>query len=121
MLTDSRKAAALAVSVLDDKKAADIRIIRIDEVSTIADYFVIASGSNPNQVEALIEGVEESLEKAGYPVGHIEGIKGTGWTLMDYKDVVIHIFDQESRGFYDLERIWKDGEEITKEQLLSEL
>ena len=121
MLTDSRKAAAIAVAALDDKLASDIRIIRIDEVSTIADYFVIASGTNQNQVEALIESVEEKLAKAGYPIGHIEGIKGTGWTLMDYKDVVIHIFDQESRGFYDLERIWKDGEEIAKEDLLKEL
>ncbi len=105
------------VRILDEKKAVDLKIIRIDEVSTIADYFVIASGTNPAQVEAMIEGIEETLEKEGVRVDHIEGIKGTGWTLMDYKDVVIHIFDMENRGFYELERIWTDGELIDPQTL----
>ncbi len=102
----------IAYHALDDKKAIDIHVIDIRKISILADYFVIASGSNVNQIHALADQVEEKLAKEGYHARAIEGYQNANWILMDYQDIVIHIFDQESREFYDLERIWKDGELI---------
>lgn len=107
---DMAKTACLA---LEDKKAVDIKVIDIEKVSTLADYFIIASGTNRNQVQALAENVEEMLEKAGYRPKQIEGYQNANWILMDYGDLVIHIFDEENRLFYDLERIWRDGTSVS--------
>ncbi|MCI1721355.1 MAG: ribosome silencing factor [Lachnospiraceae bacterium] len=109
---ESRKAALIAYDALEEKKSLDIQVIEIGGISTLADYFVIGSGTNPNQMQALTDNVEEKLAKAGYTAGHVEGFQRAGWILLDYGDVVIHIFDQESRSFYNLERIWKDGSVI---------
>jgi len=114
---ESLAAVKLIYAALEDKKAQDIKVIAIDEVSSLGDYFVIASGSNENQIEAIVDAVEEKMEKAGHRVSHIEGFRRAGWTLMDYKDIVVHIFDTDSREFYDIERIWKDGHELTEEEL----
>ena len=114
---ESLKAVKLIYSALDAKKAEDIRVIAIDEISSIADYFVMASGANDHQIEALVDAVDETMTKAGFDIGHIEGFRRGGWTLLDYKDIVVHIFDVESREFYDIERIWKDGHELTAEEL----
>lgn len=98
---------------LQDKKAADIRIIRLSsKVSIVADYFVIATGSNPNQIHALADNVEEELHKIGCDPRHIEGYQTAHWILMDYSDFIIHIFDEENRIFYDLEHLWRDGAAI---------
>lgn len=105
------------VSALEDKKAEDIKIIDISNISVIADYFIIAGGSNRNQVQALADHVDESCGKAGHPVKQIEGYDSANWILMDYSDVIVHIFSREDRLFYDLERIWRDGVFIEKEQL----
>lgn len=105
------------VSTLEDKKAEDIKIIDISHISVIADYFIIAGGSNRNQVQALADHVDESCGKAGHPVKQIEGYDSANWILMDYSDVIVHIFSREDRLFYDLERIWRDGVFIEKEQL----
>ncbi len=105
------------VSALEDKKAEDIKIIDISHISVIADYFIIAGGSNRNQVQALADHVDESCGKAGHPVKQIEGYDSANWILMDYSDVIVHIFSREDRLFYDLERIWRDGVFIEKEQL----
>jgi ribosome-associated protein len=109
----SRKMAAIACSALEDKKAEDIRVIDIEHVSVIADYFIIASGTNRNQVQALAENVEEQLYKAGFEKKQSEGYTSGNWILLDYGDIVVHIFDQENRLFYDLERIWRDGNQIS--------
>ena len=106
----------LAVKALDEKKAMDIKVIDIPEVSVLADYFIIASGSNQKQVQAMVDNVEEQLGKAGYEPKQIEGTKNSSWILMDYGDLIIHIFDEENRLFYDLERKWKDGKDITPEE-----
>ena len=98
-----------AVDALEDKKGDDIKIIDISEVSPIADYFVLASGSNRNQVQAMADSVEEKMHKDGFHLKQVEGYDSANWILMDFTDVVVHIFDRESREFYDLERIWKDG------------
>lgn len=108
----SRKMAAIACSALEDKKAEDIRVIDIEHVSVIADYFIIASGTNRNQVQALAENVEEKLYKAGFEKKQSEGYTSGNWILLDYGDIVVHIFDRENRLFYDLERIWRDGNQI---------
>ena len=102
----------LALKALEDKKAEDITVIDIREVTILADYFIIASGSNRSQIQALTDHVEELLGKSGFPVKQIEGYDTANWVLMDFGDVIVHIFDRENRLFYDLERIWRDGKQI---------
>lgn len=104
-----KELAAMAIAALEDKKAEDIRVIDISEVSVLADYFIIANGSNRSQIQALSDAVEEKLGKAGYPVKQMEGYDNANWVLLDFGDIMIHIFDRENRLFYDLERIWRDG------------
>ena len=105
----SKEMAQLAYKALDDKKARDIRILDISEISVLADYFLIASGSNKNQVQAMVDNVQEELHKAGFSPRQIEGYQTASWILLDYGDIIVHIFDEENRLFYDLERIWRDG------------
>ena len=108
-MSEAKQTAKLALEALEDKKAMDVRILDITHVSTLADYFMIASGSNRNQVQAMADNVEEVLGKAGVHPKQIEGYHG---------DVVIHIFDEENRLFYDLERIWRDGKVVEKEEIM---
>ena len=116
-MSEAKQTAKLALEALEDKKAMDVRILDITHVSALADYFMIASGSNRNQVQAMADNVEEVLGKAGVHPKQIEGYQSANWILMDYSDVIIHIFSTEDRAFYDLERIWKDGVEIKREDL----
>lgn len=106
-----------AVAALQDKKGEDIRVIDISGVTVIADYFIIASGSNPNQVQALVDNVEEQMYKAVYDDPRVEGYNTASWVLLDYNDVIVHVFSQDDRLFYDLERIWRDGKEIDVDSL----
>ena len=108
----SKEMVKLAVQALQDKKGEDVKIIDIREISVLADYFVIASGSNGNQVQAMADNVEEMLGKAGYVSAQIERYDSANWILMDYKDIIVHIFCREDRLFYDLERIWRDGKTV---------
>lgn len=109
---DSREMARIAVRALEDKKGEEIRIIDISNVSVIADYFIIANGTNINQVKALADSVQEELYKAGIEAKQIEGYNSASWILMDFSDIIVHVFSQEDRLFYDLERIWRDGQLI---------
>ena len=111
--------AKTAVDALADKKGEDIRVIDISQVSVIADYFIIAGGSNHSQIQALCDNVEEQLGKAGCPVRQIEGYDTGNWILIDFGDVIVHIFDKENRLLYDLERIWRDGQPVDVEKELS--
>ena len=104
--------AQIACKAIDDKKGQDIKIIDIQSVSVLADYFIIADGSNPNQVQAMADNVEEMLGKAGCECKQIEGYQSANWILMDYKDIIVHVFSKEDRAFYDLERIWRDGKVV---------
>lgn len=113
----SKEMTKLAINALEDKKAEDIRIIDISEVSVLADYFIIASGTNRSQVQALSDNVEETLGRAGNPVKQVEGYDTANWILLDFGDIIVHVFDNENRLFYDLERIWRDGKLIEKESL----
>lgn len=101
-----------AVLALEDKKAEDIRVIDITEVSSIADYFIIANGTNQNQLQAMLDAVDEALYKEGKKAKQVEGNQQSTWILMDYEDIIVHLFSKEDRLFYDLERIWRDGKEI---------
>lgn len=113
----SKEAAKIVVDAMEEKKAEDIQIIEISEISIIADYFIIANGSNINQVHAISDRVEELLAKKEIHPRQIEGYEHANWVLMDYGDVIVHIFDKENRLFYNLERIWRDGKQIEKETL----
>ena len=101
-----------SVEGLEDKKGEDIKVIDISKVSPISDFFVLASGSNRSQVQAMADSVVEKMHKAGFSLKQIEGYDSGNWILMDFVDIVVHVFDRESRNFYDLERIWKDGKLI---------
>ena len=115
--TQSKEMAKLAYHALSEKKGEDIKIIDITGVSVLADYFIIANGSSSNQVEALVDNVEEELHRAGYHLKQREGRGSASWILMDFGDIIVHVFDKENRLFYDLERIWKDGRGISVEEL----
>jgi ribosome-associated protein len=108
----AKKITKIAVAALEDKKGEEIRVIDISKISIMADYFIIANGTNEPQIRALVEHVEEALEREGYQKKQREGTHKAGWILLDFTDVIIHIFDKENRLFYDLERIWRDGKII---------
>lgn len=113
----SKELAKIAVKALDDKKGEDITVIDISEVSVLADYFIIAGGSNKSQIQAMSDNVDEQLSKNGGTLKQIEGYEAGNWVLLDFQDVIVHIFDKENRLFYDLERIWRDGKVIQPEDL----
>lgn len=111
-MEQAREMARIACAALDDKKGEDIKVIDIAGVSVMADYFIIANGTNDSQVRAMVDAVEEALHKAGYPIKQTEGADGKSWVLMDFGDIIVHIFDKENRLFYNLERIWRDGKDV---------
>lgn len=113
----SKNMVKLTFEALEDKKGEDIQVIEIKDISVIADYFIIANGSNSQQVDALVDSVKDKLGRKGYEPLRIEGVRSASWILMDYGDIVVHIFSKEDRLFYNLERIWRDGKTITKDQL----
>ena len=111
-MADSKDMLKVIIDALQDKKAEDIRVIDISNVSVIADYFVIASGSNTNQIQAMVDNVEEEMFKAGFDDPKVEGYNTASWILLDYKDVIVHVFSEVDRAFYNIERIWRDGKEV---------
>ncbi len=116
-LQNAKKMASIAYHALAEKKGEDVRVIEITEIATFADYFIIADGNNPSQISALVDNVEEQLSKAGFEPKRIEGVRNSNWVLMDYGDIIVHVFSKEDRLFYDLERIWKDGKELSEADL----
>ncbi|MCR5477932.1 MAG: ribosome silencing factor [Lachnospiraceae bacterium] len=102
----------IAIAALEDKKAEDLRVLDISEISVLADYFLIAGGSNRNQMQAMCDELQEKMGRAGYPEHHVEGYDGAGWILLDFGDLIVHLFDRENRTLYDLERIWRDGKSV---------
>lgn len=108
----AKEMAKIAYHALDEKKGEDIRIIDIAGISVLADYFIIANGSSESQVQAMVDNVEEEMHKAGYSLKQQEGYGSGNWVLLDFGDVIVHVFDKENRLFYDLERIWRDGKNI---------
>lgn len=113
-MTDHAKTvAAYAVKQLDKHLAKNIHMIDVEGITSICDCFVIAHGNSSTQVRALADYVEKDLkEHHGIDPLRVEGYQSTGWVLIDYGDVIVHIFNEEMRGFYDLERLWKDGTDV---------
>ena len=116
-MEQSKKMAKIAYNALDEKKGEDIKIIDISGISVLADYFVIANGNSDSQVKALVDNVEEQLSKAGFDAKQREGVGLGSWVLLDFGNIIVHVFDKENRLFYDLERIWRDGKVIDVENL----
>ncbi len=110
---ESRAQVAIAVRACQEKKAADISILRLDEqASGFTDYFLVCSGANPRQVQAIADEVDEKLSAAGVEPSHREGYNQADWVLLDYGDFVVHIFSESARKFYDLERLWKAAKRL---------
>ena len=116
-MEQSKQMAKLAYQALDEKKGEDIKIIDISNVSVLADYFIIANGKNDSQVHALVDAVEEELDKNGFTVKQREGYGLGSWVLLDFGEIIVHVFYRENRLFYDLERIWRDGKTVGIEEL----
>ncbi len=114
---DIKKLAGIVINALEDKKAEDIRVIDISEISILADYFIIANGSNSRQIQAFADEIEQKLAKEGCHLKQVEGYDSANWILLDFGDIIVHLFDQENRTFYNLERIWRDGKQIDPETL----
>ena len=108
----SLETARYAAKALCERKGIDIKLIKISDISSIADYFVIAAGSSNTHVKSLADNVEFRLDNEGISVSHIEGYRSDSWILLDYVDVVVHVFSEEAREYYNLERLWEDGEEM---------
>ena len=107
----------IAVKAADDKKGEDIEVIKVDDLTILADYFMIVSGASNTQVRAIAEEIEDKLAKQGVEPHHIEGRAST-WILIDYGTVVVHVFYKEAREFYDLSKLWQEGEQVDVEALL---
>lgn len=104
--------AIIAAKAISSKKGLNIQIIEIGDISVLADYMVIATGTSSTHVKALADEVEYKLDEAGVSVSHIEGYRSDSWILLDYIDVIVHVFSDEARDFYDLERLWQDGKAV---------
>ena len=117
----AKELALLAAKALSDKKAQNIQVMEISDLTTLADYFVIATGSSNTQINALVDNVEKVLhEQAEEEPLHREGYRGGTWVLLDYGCIAVHVFSDEARKFYDLERLWKDGKAVDLSEILGE-
>lgn len=115
-----KQIAAAAVNALEEKKGQNIRVLEISEISTLADYFVICTGTSNTHVKTLCDAVDEKIGAMGEPMIHREGHRSGTWVLMDFGCVVVHVFTDETRAFYDLERLWSDSKPVALEQFLTE-
>ena len=113
-----KKKVELIVNCYDDKKAHDIVAMEVGELTSVADYFVIGSAPSSTQVKAIADEIEEKMEKAGFRAVHREGYNSAMWILLDYSDIVCHIFNDETRKFYDIERLWSDAKKLDIEKLI---
>ena len=114
----AKEVAALAVKALDSKMGVDIQLIEITDVSTLADYFLICTASSSTHVKTLCDAVEEAMDGIGEPMLSREGHRSGTWVLMDFGCVVVHVFTQETRAFYNLERLWQDGKQVNLNGIL---
>ena len=117
-MLNAKEIAMTAARALDDKKGKEIKVIKIDKLTTIAEYFVICTGSSNTQINALCDNVEKALTQLGEEPLHREGYRGGTWVLLDYGCVVVHVFNDEARKFYSLEHLWADGEEVDLSAIL---
>lgn len=113
-----KEMALLLAQALDSKKGKDIRVLETDSVTTLADYFVLCTGTSAPQLKALADAGERAMKEVGILPHHVEGHRGGTWILQDYGDVVVHLFDKEARAFYDLDRLWEDAKVVDLSQVL---
>jgi ribosome-associated protein len=111
--TDLDDRIILALQAAGEKKAIDLTVLDLREIASFTDFFVITSGSNERQVQAISDGVVETLKKNGSNVARVEGYKSAEWILLDYGDFVVHVFDEKARKFYDLERLWRESKRVS--------
>ena len=116
MLTPA-EIAGIAARALEDKKARDVKILKTAEQTVIADYFVICNGTSSTHIKALVDEVDRKLSEAGEPPIRREGLRSDIWVLLDFGSVIVHVFTDEARKFYNLERLWSDSEEVTLSSL----
>ena len=116
-MTDAVKIAAKAA---DDKKANDITVLDISKISSFADYFLICTGDSSRQMQAIADEIEKKLGTLKIRPSHVEGYRNSEWILMDFMDLVVHIFSKDARTFYDLERLWRDGKKLDVNALIKE-
>lgn len=109
---------SIIVKALDSKSAQDIKVIKVEDLTIIADYFVIANGTSTTHTRGLVDEVDFQLAQKGVNVGHIEGIDGASWIAMDYGDILVHVFYRDVREQYNLEKLWSDGERVDIQRLL---
>ena len=112
VLLDSAQLAKIAVDTASDKKASDILLLDIREITTIADYFVICSGNNARQIQAIADTIDEVLGKQGASLLYREGVAETGWVLLDFGDIIVHVFGVQEREYYRLERLWSEAKTV---------
>src|SRR3989441_5311567 len=116
--TDLQRQVTEAISACQEKKAEHIAVLELEpESGAFTDYFVVCSGTNPRQVQAISDEVEERLDKAGMRPAHVEGYKQAEWVLLDYVDFVVHVFSEKARKYYDLERLWKSAKRLEPREL----
>jgi ribosome-associated protein len=106
------------VNALQDKLGKELKVIKVGDLTVLADYFILASGNSNTQVKTLADEVEHKLSEKGVAPKRTEGYRGANWIVLDYIDMVVHIFHRETREFYDLERLWQDGEFIDPEEFV---
>ena len=110
----------IALKAADDKKALDVVVLDISHIASFANYFLFCSGESSRQIQAIADEVEARLKDSGFRPSHIAGYRNAEWILMDYMDLVIHIFSRNARAYYNLERLWRDGKRMDVEKLLAE-
>ena len=111
-MMESKEMALKLAKCLDEKKGKDIKVLETGKLTSLADYFVICTATSSTQVKALSDFCQKELKDAGEMPHHVEGHRGGTWVLMDYSSVVVHVFLEETRDFYDLERLWRDANEV---------
>lgn len=119
-MMNSKDMALELAKALDSKKGQNIQVLRTGDLTTLADYFVICTATSTTQIKALSDICEKVMKENGEPPHHVEGHRGGTWVLMDFSAVVVHIFDDEARKFYDLERLWKDAETVDLKDIIIE-
>ena len=115
-----KEIAVTAAKALDSKKGQEIKVIDVEHLTSLADYFVICSGTSNTQINALCDAVEKAVNEGGEPTLHREGYRGGTWVLLDFGSVVVHVFSGEAREFYSLERLWQDGTPLDMSEILTE-
>jgi ribosome-associated protein len=113
-----RDALKIALNAVEDKKAFDITVLDISGIASFASYFLLCSGDSSRQIQAIADAVEARMKEGGYRTNHIEGYRNAEWVLLDYLDLVVHIFSKNARAYYDLERLWRDAKRLDEKKLL---